>query len=171
MELVDDNCVETTGGGGGTSGGGGSGGCPPYANPCTGTPTGGGSATEETPAEEPAGEVLGATTSNEGGETCSPLLYTYMRMGKDNDRDEVVTLQTFLNQEMGLEIPVTGFFGQATHNGVNAFQLKYANEVLNPWYPHGLAEGTPTGYVYKTTLRWINKVHCDSLDIPMPMLP
>jgi hypothetical protein len=50
--------------------------------------------------------------------------------------------------------------------------LKYADEILAPWLPYGLAsKQTATGYVYKTTQRWINKLHCEDLEIPMPTLP
>jgi len=38
--------------------------------------------------------------------------------------------------------------------------------------PYGLtSDTTPTGYVYKTTRRWINLLMCSQLSIPMPVLP
>ncbi len=130
------------------------------------------------------GQVLGASTgpggegstgegSVLGASTCStPLLTKYMKEGRPNDPEQVKLLQQFLNDEMGSNLQITGFFGPLTTAAVKAFQLKYASEILAPWVPHGLPSAqTPTGYVYKTTLRWINKLYCESLDIPMPQLP
>jgi hypothetical protein len=113
------------------------------------------------------GQVLGASTDMCG----TPLLKTYLRMGKQNDSGEVALLQIFLNKELGLTLPVTGEFGADTRLAVEQFQVKYADEVLAPWVPFGLTSNTPTGYVYKTTQRMINKLHCASLEIPMPQLP
>ncbi len=115
----------------------------------------------------PAGRVLGASTSlPELPAGCDALLHTYMRKGLfHNDVAEVKLLQVFLNGEMGTHIPVTGVFGPMTDAGVRAFQNKYASQVLTPW---GLNE--PTGFVYRTTQRWINLIHCKDLNIPMPDL-
>ncbi len=115
------------------------------------------------------GLVLGASTD----EVCAdPLITSYMGLGKNNDLAEVVKLQIFLNKELGLTLPITGVFGSDTNAAVEQFQIKYASEVLAPWIPFGLmSDKTPTGYVYKTTKRMINKIHCAALDIPMPQLP
>ncbi|MDZ4226327.1 MAG: hypothetical protein U1C66_02465 [Patescibacteria group bacterium] len=113
------------------------------------------------------GEVLGAST-----ECSTPLLTTYLRLGQANDLVETIKLQLFLSTELGLENLVTGTFDEATKAAVDQFQLKYADEVLVPWLPFGLPSAeTPTGYVYKTTQRMINNIHCAALDIPMPQLP
>lgn len=125
------------------------------------------------------GSVLGAFTSieeNDGdgrvlGASCEPLLSTYLRRGHNNDAEEVLALQKFLRDEVPPGPPMTAVFDEATEESVNEFQLKYAEEILDPWIPHGLEPGTPTGYVYKTTRRWINLLHCSSLDIPIPILP
>jgi hypothetical protein len=110
------------------------------------------------------GEVAGAT--------CEPLLTTYMRESQQNPSDEVSKLQTFLNKELGTNIPVTGVFDHTTTAQVDMFQAKYWQDVLLPWVSHGLAnEKTPTGYVYKTTLWKINKIACSALDLPKPELP
>ncbi len=112
------------------------------------------------------GQVLGATTS------CGLTFKGYMGVGKKNDPDQVKKLQAFLNTELGLKIPVTGYFGPLTKKAVEAFQLKYSKEILAPWLAFGLPnEMTPTGYVYKTTQRWINKIMCSTLDLPIPQLP
>ena len=55
---------------------------------------------------------------------------------------------------------------------VEKFQVRHWEQVLKPWVPYGLAtDHTPTGYVYKTTKRWINMLHCKELELAMPQLP
>jgi hypothetical protein len=110
------------------------------------------------------GEVLGAT--------CIPLLTSYMHERFANPVLEVMKLQMFLNRELGVTDQVTGNFGPKTTERVNAFQLKYAKDVLAPWVPLGLvSEDTPTGYVYKTTLWKINSLACPALADSKPVLP
>jgi len=48
---------------------------------------------------------------------------------------------------------------------VRKFQKMHEPQILTPW---GISEAT--GYVYKTTQRWINLSSCASLNIPMPVL-
>lgn len=103
------------------------------------------------------GIVAGETAS------CGYLLNNYQRIGWANNPIEVKILQTFLNLNLGTTLPIDGVFGEETDQAVRAFQLKYPDQVLTPW---GLT--TSTGFVYQTTLRWINLVWCPSLDIPMP---
>jgi hypothetical protein len=113
----------------------------------------------------PVGQVLGAST-------CGPLISTYMRIGWNNDTNDVANLQTFLNREVGSTLPVTGYYGALTAAAVNLFQVKYGEEVLAPWVPYGLPSAqTPTGYVYKTTQREVNLVYCPTLTIQQPTLP
>jgi hypothetical protein len=145
-------------------GGGGGGGGPPPAGPVT-------PLTPLAPLAPPQGEVLGASTSTPEA-ACGPLLTDFLRIGKQNDAGQVEKLQQFLNDELGLSLPVTGFFGRLTEKAVEAFQLKYWEEVLAPWTPFGLAsDHTPTGYVYKTTEFKINSLYCATLDAPAPALP
>ncbi len=104
-----------------------------------------------------SGEVLGAST-------CSPLLTDYLKFGWKNNEDQVKKLQQFLNDHLGLTLPISGFFGPATFNAVKQFQTKYGNDVLIPWVglpASGISgQNTPTGYVYQTT-RWkINNIWC-----------
>jgi hypothetical protein len=118
------------------------------------------------------GLVLGTSTEDTSGTTCSvPLLSTFMRAGMHNDKNEVTKLQTFLNSQLGINMPVTGFFGSQTTAGVNAFQVKYQSDVLSPWASFGLDGHTPTGYVYKTTQHKINNLACSALNLPAPQLP
>ncbi len=128
------------------------------------------------------GEVLGASTSTTStvpqpealGEGCGMYLTTYMKYGKKNDAADVARLQTFLNENMGSSLPVSGYFGNLTRNAVKAFQVKYKSDVLTPWVNHGLSADEAehgTGYVYKTTQHFINNMKCKELNLPAPQIP
>lgn len=126
---------------------------------------------------ESLGEVAGAAIvepEEPAGPACGEHITSYMRMGKKNDPEEVKKLQTFLNTVMDANIPVTGFFGPMTHNWVKKFQKQFYGEIIRPWENAGfsgadLQEGT--GFVYKTTKRWINIMKCEQLkDTPIPEL-
>lgn len=87
---------------------------------------------------------------------CEQYLYEYLRVGANNNPDEVTKLQLFLrNYEDFADVEVTGIYDDATVAAVRAFQEKYADEVLTPW---GLHEST--GYVYYTTQRMVNDIYC-----------
>lgn len=110
------------------------------------------------------GQVLGAST-------CKPLLTSFLKKGWKNDPEEVKKLQEFLNTNLGLTLTVSGVFDQATHDAVKAFQKKYADSVLKPWFSlpgSGIKnENTPTGFVYQTTRWQINNLFCqDSEQFP-----
>lgn len=94
---------------------------------------------------------------------CEPYLVEYITYGAENNEDEVEKLQVFLNDYMGEDIPVTGFYGEITMSIVNDFQVKHTEDILSPW-------GTtkPTGQVYKTTQRKINDIMCPDVTVPMP---
>lgn len=111
-----------------------------------------------------AGTVLGASTDDAA--SCSISFVNYMKRGQRGA--DVRELQVFLNKELGLKIPLTGYFGSQTEAAVRAFQLKYASEILAPWANVGKLpnQNTSTGYVYKTTLRKINLIRCAALNIP-----
>ena len=134
---------DNSGGGGGGGGGGGSGSAiATQVNPALG---GGGSS---------QGQVLGLAT---GGPTttCDAYLIGFLRIGYQNDPEQVRKLQLFLNEEMASGLPITGFFGPLTDAAVRAFQARYASEILAPW---DITE--PTGYVYLTTRKKINELNC-----------
>ncbi len=119
------------------------------------------------------GVVLGAsttasTTLPELPANCTPMLSGFMRkakMGMDNNVDDVMKLQQFLNDKVQANLPVTGEFGPLTDAAVKKFQESYLEHILSPW---GIDKGT--GFVYLTTQRWINLMSCPKLDLPMPML-
>jgi uncharacterized repeat protein (TIGR01451 family) len=123
------------------------------------------------------GQVLGVSTSTTTGQilgaSCGLYLTSYIHPDRQNLNDpaQVKKLQTFLNQELGFNLPVTGYYGSQTIAAVNQFQVKYHSEVLAPWVPLGLqTQFTPTSYVYQTTQRWINLIMCPPLNISMPTL-
>lgn len=117
------------------------------------------------------GEVLGAST--EGSLACEPYLNDYIKMGANNNTEEVKKLQAFLNQFFEVNNPVTGVYGPITQDMVNKFQAHEEVAVLTPWAIVGLPTNGPTGYVYKTTKRWINILKCPEMiaNSPIPPLP
>jgi len=116
------------------------------------------------------GEVLGEATSTIGG--CGKYLNSYIKLGAKNNVEDVKKLQMFLNQNLGINLPITGYYGDATYNAVLQLQLKYNIAILNPWVSHGLASNTtPTGYVYKTTQWFINSLMCSQFVSQFPELP
>src|SRR3989344_906461 len=115
------------------------------------------------------GDAEGDAESEVLGTSCS-ILTNYIGQGTNNVED-IVFLQNFLNEEMGLSLEVNGMFDDATRDAVKAFQLKYWQEILQPWVPFGLSVDEPTGIVYKTTQRMINMLSCPGTEIPMPELP
>ncbi len=120
------------------------------------------------------GEVLGAATTTDAlPEGCGEYIKDYLKYGKKNNPEEVKKLQSFLNETLGANIPLTGFFGKLTRNFVKQFQSKYHDEIIKPWKDAGykgkdIEQGS--GYVYKTTKRKINLMKCASLNTPLPDL-
>ena len=117
------------------------------------------------------GRVLGASTYvPSSDDACIAPLKAYMRIGKKNDSTEVTKLQNFLNDNLGLKVPVTGYFGTRTESAVKAFQLEYSSDILGPWVKAGLYPNMniPTGYVYKTTLWKINQIACPTASSSAP---
>lgn len=142
------------------SGGGGGGGNGPVENIYPATSGGG---------NGPVGQVLGA--SIELPASCTEYLHEYIKLGKDNNPDEVKKLQAFLNS-LGEKLPVTGFYGPLSFAAVKRFQVKESVQILTPWQVQtGGIDSSGTGYVYKTTKRWINLLNCPVLNLPMPQLP
>ena len=87
---------------------------------------------------------------------CTPYLKTFIRFGAKNDIEEVKKLQRFLRDVMGMkEVKVTGIYDRTSLRAVMKFQAGLGKDVLSPWNL-----SSPTGYVYITTLRAINRIHC-----------
>jgi len=112
------------------------------------------------------GSVLGASTGEVLGESCGLYMDKHIRLGSSkNNAEQVRKLQTFLNKNMGSQLPITGFYGPLTYGVVKNFQVKYNDEVMKPW---GLT--APTGLVYLATLRQINNLECPELSLELPPL-
>jgi hypothetical protein len=162
LTMSESNVFGPGGTGGATTGGGGGGNGPVLGafNNVVAVPAG---ITPAVLGVQTTGEVLGAQTTA----TCAagPYLTAFLGRGKANPADQVTKLQEFLNQHLGLTIPVNGVFGPQTLAGVNQFQLKHSVDVLTPW---GIT--VPTGIVYQTTLRKINMIACPELTFEMPAL-
>jgi hypothetical protein len=141
------------GGGGGTNGGGGNtGGNGPIAG-------GGGLPTVTiTNTSTPSTGGEGGTIEPEQPAACVQYLRAYIKLGEDNDRNEVIKLQAFLRTFEGFtNLVVDGVYKQADFDAVSQFQLRYYGDVLAPW---GYAQGDSTGYVYYTTRKKINEIYC-----------
>jgi len=106
-----------------------------------------------------AGQVAGASTA------CNPYLLKYIKLGADNDPEEVKKLESFLNEYLGVDLPIDGIYDQADYNAVKQFQLLLKDDVLAPWVLVGClpSDITPTGYVYRTTKWTINNFFCPEL--------
>lgn len=109
-----------------------------------------------------AGQVLGVATTTiplatttPVASVCTPLLTHMMRPGLGNNPNEVQKLQTFLNQQLGSNLPVTGFFGPMTTLAVKQLQATYASEILAP-----VGLSAPSGYVLTMTMSKINSLAC-----------
>lgn len=85
---------------------------------------------------------------------CNPFVSTTLiYLSKNNDVSQVKLWQAFLNQELSLKLPVTGYFGVQTISAVKKFQTKYSTDVLAP---AGLKY--PTGLIRKLTITKANKI-------------
>ncbi len=88
---------------------------------------------------------------------CPEYLTSYIKYGSNNNPNEVKKLQRFLREYEHFEqIEHTGIYDLNTKNAVIEFQERYLSDILAPW-------GTKkaTGYVFQTTKRAINKLHCE----------
>lgn len=140
-----------------TTGGGGNGGSI-FDTGSTGT-GGGGDTLGRVLGAATTGQVLGATTS------CGVYLNKYLRFGYNNNKDEVMKLQTFLNQYLGTKLKINGTYDLATLSAVKKFQTLQDKDVLLPW---NLKRTTPTGHVYITTRTAINNIMCPDLNLQIP---
>lgn len=94
-------------------------------------------------------------TSTVTGGACQQYLTGYIMPGQSNDVGQVDRLQVFLNAYEGAHLAMNGTYDAPTMAAVEAFQEKYASDILAPW---GVTQ--PTGDVYITTTREINEVYC-----------
>ena len=82
-------------------------------------------------------------------------LESYISIYRDNDTNQVLKLQTFLKDQEGFDIKLSGVFDSSTIVAVNEFQVRYKDDILKPW---GIS--VPTGNVSITTRHKINDLSC-----------
>jgi hypothetical protein len=129
--------------------------------------SGGGDSRRKT--EEEVKELFGptlttTTTSGDGSyHICEPYLKEFIKLGDDNNPQEVNKLIDFLNEMQGENLVRDGSYDQDDFEAVKRFQDKYKTEVLDIW---GLNQAT--GYVYKTTRLKINSFYCKQ-DLQCPV--
>ena len=81
-----------------------------------------------------------------------PVFTKYLKKGDiNNDPQEVILWQAFLNKYEGFNLVLDGLYGGKTEIAIRAFQTRYKQYVLIPW---GITEAT--GYTYKTTRAYAN---------------
>ena len=163
--LQDGQCVDTTQGGGNGDGSGNTGDESGSGRNSSSGSSGSGSASNGPIAGSLVGsvggivgEILGAASSS-GAISCDQYLTAFIKPGGDNDPAQVLRLQKILVEAEGAEVQQNGIYDDSTRNAVNAFQSKYADEILSPW---GISK--PTGFVYLTTRKKINELYCKSMD-------
>jgi hypothetical protein len=88
---------------------------------------------------------------------CEPYLLKYIRLRAKNDPIEVKKLQKFLNDYENFKLVEDGIYGMKTFTAVKIFQGKYSKDILSSYINQ-----TPTGYVYKNTVKKINEIVCSN---------
>ncbi len=97
-----------------------------------------------------------ASQSSQVSQTCSPYLTTFIKLGGNNNSDDVKRLQIFLNNHEGEALSVDGRYKILDYEAVKRFQVKYS-DILRYWnLDH------PTGYVYTATQNTVNALYCQS---------
>ena len=90
--------------------------------------------------------------------TCSTYLNEYMGVNVKNNPAEVLKLQYFLKKYEKLDVDINGIFDQKTLDAVNAFQNRYAEDVLKKSWGINFS----TGVVFITTKTKINDIVCNA---------
>jgi|GEM_PF-6213356 len=115
----------------------------------SGSSRGGTSGDYSRPVTPLQGKVLGATA-------CGEYLLEYIKFGAKNKPNEVLKLQRFLRDLGGFaNLKETSIYDAATLVAVHEFQKMNAAQILTPW-----GATRSTGYVYFTTKKTINEIHC-----------
>lgn len=88
---------------------------------------------------------------------CDDILSKAISLWGNNNQEEVEKLETFLNESEWESLDVDGRYGQDDFDAVKRFQVKHRSEILDPW-----DISNPTWYVYTTTIKKINEIHCNN---------
>ena len=109
------------------------------------------------PTTTSGGSIVTTTTTTPTNNSCY-YLYDYLRKDFNNNPVEVKKLQVFLKTLEGFSnLQVTGIYDDATIAAVDAFQVRYANDILTPW---GYDGTTGTDYTYILTKKKVNEIYC-----------
>jgi hypothetical protein len=122
----------------------------PPVNPPSGGGGGGGGSRSSHRHPIVIGEVLGATSCY--------YLRDFLKIDWQNDKIEVLKLQSFLNVFEKENLSLTGVFDQSTFEAVQRFQNKYPEDILKPW-----GDKVTTGFVYILTKKKVNEIYCNTL--------
>lgn len=83
-------------------------------------------------------------------------LYDYLRKDFNNNPVEVRKLQVFLRDLEGFtNVQITGVYDDQTIVALDAFQNRYAGDILTPW-----GHTAPTSYTYILTKKKVNEIYC-----------
>ena len=83
-------------------------------------------------------------------------LLDYLRKDFNNNPVEVRKLQVFLRDLEGFKtVQITGVYDDQTIVALDAFQARYASDVLTPW-----GHTAPTSYTYILTKKKVNEIYC-----------
>lgn len=103
------------------------------------------------------GTATTTTAGSANSQQFCPAIEGYWDVGERGP--EVRKIQLFLNVYEGAGLTVDGVYGLETFDAVKAFQIRYTEQILQPW---GLGRAESTGFWYKTTSKLANyMVGCD----------
>lgn len=86
-----------------------------------------------------------------------PYLTKSIKLGADNNPEDVKLLEKFLNTYENAGLPVDGIYSRADFAAVIKWQEKYAHDILTPW---GIKKGT--GFVYIKSLAKIKEIEAEA---------
>lgn len=98
--------------------------------------------------------TFAADVASDSHKECN-YLESYLSVYRNNDIDQMLKLQTFLKEQEGFDVKLSGVFDSSTIIAVREFQIRYSEDILVPW---GLK--SPTGNVSITTRHKINDLSC-----------
>ena len=96
-----------------------------------------------------------ATEGANNSSTECNYLGSYLSVYRNNDIDQMLKLQTFLKEQEGFDVKLSGVFDSPTIVAVREFQTRYSEDILEPWNLKN-----PTGNVSITTRHKINDLSC-----------
>ncbi len=105
---------------------------------------------------EPDPEPVAVEEADPEPIVCDDILSKAISLWGNNNEGEVRRLETFLNESEWESLDVDGRYGQDDFDAVKRFQVKHRAEILDPW-----DISNPTGYVFTTTIKKINEIHCN----------